>query len=441
MPKITTRGNITATAYGFGKVGGGALGSYFLTTIANTAGTNAFLASITKVSNSQIAFSADVPSTTLFYGVLTNTGTLNWSKNLSGSGSRVGYIGYDDNSKIYSFGSGNIESGYFDESNGSWASIGQTTGTGFLYNSLTGTVKPVGSYIYAVDKSYDSGFSWRGFGFLFQPIAGGSGDWKTVYTNASDTWTVYTTQITKYSSTTAYGIIGGSTGNSSRGTRFQVARFSGSSTPAFILTSGINNSNSSYIASNDAIVAAVVDSSGNSYVMAIFHYNASGTYGVFRSFYKINSSGTVLWARRLPNSGDSYNGKAVLDTLGNVYFAVPDSSKLFITKYTTSGTFVWDRTLNIGSANDSAYIDTDDASFWVGGSVSGGKSVILRAPADGSKTGTYGGYAYAVGQTSDSAFTDYQIGGVGNQSYSTFSTSTPSITASTYSPTIVKTTV
>lgn len=443
MPTITTRGNITATAYGFGKVGGGALGSYYLVTIADSGGSYGYVQSMVKTSLSGIAFSAtNSPTNNVnFYGVLSNKGTLNWSQSLSIPSGSSGAIGYDDASKIYMFGRGNIESGYFDESSGAWTNISFTTGTGLYYNSFTGSIKPVGSYIYIADACYDSSYSYVGFGGLYQPLTAGTGYEREFYSTTYTSFSVYCSQVIKTGTSTAVGIVGGRSGNNAIGPLFSVFSYSSSNIPTYVLGLYIQNSNSGYISSSDAIVAAVTDSSNNSYVMAVFQYDASGNYGFFRSIYKIDAGGTVLWARRLPNGGGSYGGKAVLDSLGNVYFAISDGSGVMITKYTTSGTFVWDRYLNLGTSQNAPSIETDDLSFWAKGNVNSGKAVILRAPADGSKTGTYGGYAYSVGQTSDSAFTQYTKNFIGTSGNKSFTTNSLSRTASSYSPTIVKTTV
>lgn len=443
MPTITTRGNVTATAYGFGKVGGGALGSYYLVTINNNSNSQASIAGISKVTNSNLFFSCynnTIPQN--FYGVLTNTGTLNWSNSLNSPNSTSsGVCAYDGTSKVYVMGRNSIESGYFNESTGAWTNISQTSSTGLYYNDNFLSILPVGSYIYANSRCYDPSFTNSGFGGALEPIAGGNGSWRNRYYTTSD-WAVATSAITASSSSTANGIVGGKYGSTSVGPIYVKLSYSGSGS---IITTAyyIQNSNSAYISSADTVIAAVMDSSGNQYVMAVFLYDSAGNYGAFRSIYKINSSGTVIWARKLSN-GEFNAGRAVLDSLGNVYFCIDTSDSILITKYTTSGTFVWDRKLATGTTYSlPPVLQTDDASFWAGTSISGSKSVIIRAPADGTKTGTYGGYVYSVNQTSDTAFTGYTFGTPSStfSATTTLSASTPSITASSYSPTIVKTTV
>ena len=157
---------------------------------------------------------------------------------------------------------------------------------------------------------------------------------------------------------------------------------------------------------SDVGYGIATDSSGNVYVTGSF-YNASNGQNVFITKY--DTSGTIQWQRSLKDSlsagsqNDNSYGIAT-DSTGNVYVTgdFKNSSSgfnAFITKYNTSGTIQWQRSLAdsfaAGSQSDYGYgIATDSTgNVYVSGrfkNSSGSANVfITKLPNDGTKTGTW----------------------------------------------------
>lgn len=156
-------------------------------------------------------------------------------------------------------------------------------------------------------------------------------------------------------------------------------------------------------------VAADVDSSDNIYVTGITYSQGQGGGDVLLAKY--SPAGTLLWQRLYGGSAiDGANGIAI-DFSSNVYIAGTTQSAgaggadIFVAKYDTNGTLLWQRTL--GAANtegifDGISVDNVD-SYCICFSIDG-DAMIARLPADGSKTGTYGSLIYqAVSLTSATA--------------------------------------
>ena len=149
-----------------------------------------------------------------------------------------------------------------------------------------------------------------------------------------------------------------------------------------------------------------VDSSGNVYIVGFTEV----------SFYldilvaKYDTSGTLQWQRTLgsPTSTDNNFGLGIaVDSSGNVYITgyTPYQSAgvndALIVKYNTSGTLQWQRILG-GTGNDGGTGIAVDSSgnVYISGFTSQGAgsfdALIAKLPGDGSLTGTYGGFTYAV---------------------------------------------
>jgi len=111
-----------------------------------------------------------------------------------------------------------------------------------------------------------------------------------------------------------------------------------------------NTLTDAYSSPYDIAQGITVDSSGNVYVCG-FGTNSLGNY--VQSISKWNNSGTIQWQRTLADTyatpGDSAQGIAV-DSSGNVYvcgYGINSSGQTVqsISKYNTSGTIQWQRTL------------------------------------------------------------------------------------------------
>lgn len=412
MPTITTRGNITATSYGFGSAGGAALdGSYFLAKLRSSGGNDLVVFSISNTTTSSLLFTAS-SSTDLqqIIGSLSKTGTLSWAKKF-GSSFNVADCGVgatDGSGTAYTWLVRNRTGGdKYSESTGALtAGRYAYTGAYFLNSAECAALVPSGSstYIHAVGRCYDSTRNYMGFGAAVLPNTGTmpSQNW---YSTTSTYFTGLGAKVTPVTSTTSYGVCAGSTGSTDNSAVYTRIAFNGTNTPVGV-TKYFYNSNPSYTYSTDGFLGAVVDTSGDVYAVGNMAYNGSTM--EFLAFFV--RSGSTNWVRRVGSTNGGL-GDAALDSNGNVYFAYMDSNgtSAKIVKYTTSGTFVWCRSLGTVASSSSGpvKITTDTYSFWVTLRNYTGETVILRAPLDGSKTGTYGGYTYAVAETSDSAFTNY----------------------------------
>lgn len=102
---------------------------------------------------------------------------------------------------------------------------------------------------------------------------------------------------------------------------------------------------------SDEVVGAASDSSGNVY--AVCGINASYYNGYL---VKYNTSGTLQWQRTVATgSGSSYLRDVAVDSSGNVYVTGITSYggatiRMFVAKYDSSGTNLWARELYSGSA-------------------------------------------------------------------------------------------
>lgn len=135
---------------------------------------------------------------------------------------------------------------------------------------------------------------------------------------------------------------------------------------------------------NDYAYNCATDSSGNVY--AIFYGGAAGS-GTSH-IVKLDSSGTILWQRKL--SSDTFLLSIKLLNDDSIYVSGFTGSSGFLANYNSSGTIQWQRTIsnvtatNIASLkNNSIYLNSE---VMVGGYKS---AHYLKVPNDGSKTGSY----------------------------------------------------
>lgn len=146
-----------------------------------------------------------------------------------------------------------------------------------------------------------------------------------------------------------------------------------------------------------------VDSSGNSYVS--FETSSEGQGGSDFGIAKYNSSGVLQWQRIIGGTGADNTRSAALDSSGNVYaFGNTSSvgqggSDLLIVKYNSSGTLQWQRSLGTtaSESGNSIFADGSDNIYLSGDTTISGNTdgLIVKLPADGSLTGTYGDFVYA----------------------------------------------
>lgn len=129
------------------------------------------------------------------------------------------------------------------------------------------------------------------------------------------------------------------------------------------------------------------DSSGNVYVGG---YHASDSW-----FVKLNSSGTLQWARSF-GGGQGFPQHGAVDSAGNVYVGFNSGTLGYLVKFNSSGTVQWQRYMagsaNPGTSNSGSVAVLNDNNIFVTFSASDGTAVNayqMVVPTDGSKTGAY----------------------------------------------------
>ena len=174
-----------------------------------------------------------------------------------------------------------------------------------------------------------------------------------------------------------------------------------------------------------------IDSSGNAYVTG---YSSVSNYTAIIAKY--DTSGVLQWQRSLTLTGYSLVGRGIaVDGSGNAYVigtAQVGPDKVFIAKYDASGTIQWQRTFG-GSDLDQGYgIAVDNSSnVYITGRTNSSifpSAFLAKLPADGSKTGTYGAFTYAVSSLTAGTPSYTHSAGGGTDSASTFIDSDAGIT-------------
>jgi hypothetical protein len=140
-----------------------------------------------------------------------------------------------------------------------------------------------------------------------------------------------------------------------------------------------------------------VDGSGNIYAVGGLETSTATPPAI----YKFNSSGTFQWAKILGSATGVFNGVAI-DSSNNVYACGNIGGIAVIASYDGSGNINWQRTFNggVSEAFQSASIDSNGDLCLTGNTASDGQGsndiFIVKLPSDGSLTGTYGNFTYAV---------------------------------------------
>lgn len=160
------------------------------------------------------------------------------------------------------------------------------------------------------------------------------------------------------------------------------------------------------VGSDTQIKGLNIDSSDN--LIVVGNYNGYTQPMVI----KLDSSGTVLWARRISSITDGCIWYGVTtDSSGNIY-CVGNSRdtlprKCVTARYSSDGTLQWVRSLQQGSRDCPMDYDYNNIKADASGGItytfrtatsygSDYQTIIANLPADGSKTGVYGGFTYAV---------------------------------------------
>lgn len=157
------------------------------------------------------------------------------------------------------------------------------------------------------------------------------------------------------------------------------------------------------VGSTEIANAVATDSSGNVYICG--YSNTTGADALVIAKY--NSSGTVQWQKFLEN-GQAQGYGITIDSSNNIYVCGHSryfgSQDMYVAKYDTSGTIQWQRRIGNNTNSEqgrSVAVDGQGNVYLAGiGQVSGVWNILYaKLPADGSKTGTYvvGGVSYIYG--------------------------------------------
>ena len=160
-------------------------------------------------------------------------------------------------------------------------------------------------------------------------------------------------------------------------------------------------------------LSIALDSSNNVYV-AGYGQNAAGN--VVQFIVKYNNSGTFQWQRTLTPTNSSPSAEAngiYVDSANYVYVCgsgtnASAANVQSISKWDSSGTIQWQRTLAASTPNDQAlniFVDTLGSMYVVGLlqlNIGIGAISIAKLPTDGSRTGTYSNSAFGFTYASSS---------------------------------------
>lgn len=425
MPIFTTIG--AASSRGFGLFGGAAdTGPYWIGQaysgvedvgggVAADASGNVYLSGYTK---------PGAGNENMLLMKLNSTGSVQWQRTLSGTGSDIAYVvKYDAAGDVYIGGNALIGANACVEL-AKYDSSGALVWQRYLTNASFTTNKTL-----ALDAS----------GSLYVAcISGTSGIVIKVSSAGSILWQTSLTNGTSFGPT---GIDVDASGN------VAVAATS-SSGATYIMAAVLLNSSGvvqwQRLLTNTSTVEAggcAIDTSGNVYISGSAS-NGSVFYGVTA---KYNSSGTLQWQRKVGSATNNIHWLSLaLDPERNVYVAgydtytYPDDKAMFA-KYDQYGNLLLQR--SVSSSTVDAFVGitapTGTAVYLNGYSAARGTADLLFAklPKNGSLTGTYsvGGYSftYAATTVTEAAGTYTDAAGSFTSSAGAFTIASSSLTSAT----------
>lgn len=181
-------------------------------------------------------------------------------------------------------------------------------------------------------------------------------------------------------------------------------------------------------ANDQSFYAVETDASGN-----IFACGMNVTTGA-AIVAKYNTSGTLQWQKTF--SVNHAISSCTTDSVGNVYVGGADRSYGAgggqITKLDTSGNIIWTRTLKNGTANINSLYAGSDGFLYIAGTYNASTGAFFaKVPVDGSGTGTFGSWVYAVGTWTASATTYTAAATTLTSATTTLTAATSTLTAAT----------
>jgi uncharacterized delta-60 repeat protein len=181
--------------------------------------------------------------------------------------------------------------------------------------------------------------------------------------------------------------------------------------------------------SQDIARGIATDSSGNVYICG--SGNAAGTYDIYVAKY--DTSGTIQWQKRLGSASDDNGTGVAVDSSGNVYICGDNGSVpgILVAKYNSSGVLQWQRTLSSTSVqtfSGGIKVDTSGNFYVTGTTYYSTAFITFKLPTDGTLTGTYGPFIYAVSTMTDATPTFTSATSSLTSATSSLSESTPTLT-------------
>ena len=341
----------------------------------------------------------------------TSSGTLLWDKTLGGSSVDIAYgVAVDSSDNIIMVGY--VRLSVFSNPDLLVAKY-NTSGTLLWAKALGG-----GPEDSAQGVSVDSSDNIIVVGYTLSDGAGGP-DFLIAKYNTSGTL-LWDKTLGGPGSEFAYGVdvdssdnivvVGGGTSDGAGNYDFFIAKYNSSGTLLWDKTLGGSSAEFGY--------GVAVDSSDNIVVVGYTLSDGAGSNDFLIAKY--NSSGTLLWDKTLGGTGSDTANSVSIDSFDNIVVVGSTASDgagsndFLVTKYNSSGTLLWDKTLG-GTGSDTANsvsIDSFDNIVVVGSTASDGAGsndcLIAKLPTDGSGDGTYGNLIYqdAVLTDADAVLTD-----------------------------------
>lgn len=164
------------------------------------------------------------------------------------------------------------------------------------------------------------------------------------------------------------------------------------------LSYGMNSSTGLSSSGNNIFRDCVWDNSSTVYAVGGNTVAAGGANCVYIVKYTGSSTPEITWQRAITSIAGQATGVA-RDTTGNIYVTSNAGSTAYISKFNTSGTHQWTRSI-VASGQTASLQDVTwkNNSIYLTGyvsSASGNDPMIWKLPDDGSKTGTWGSYTVA----------------------------------------------
>ena len=382
MPLVASSGAMSARVFGLSS----ATGSYWIATLGSGTTTSSFLG--VEVGNSGsstgdvfVSGRTSVISTGEEDGILARydtLGAIKWQQNLGSAQNTVlGGLATDNSANFYTTGTQNTGT------TPNKVTLFKYTGgpAAFFQRALTSSNACSGDAI-AVDNSGNIFIvgTENSITFIAKYDSSGTYQWDYTFNNTGGTDNGYGVAVDNLGGVYVVG----------RGvTSCMIGKFDAS-------TGALSWQRSLSTGFGVQFWAVATDSSGNAYALGGTGLASPTSVLVLA---KYSTSGALTWQKVL--SAATGYGLAV-DALGDIYITGQVVSAVFIAKYDASGALQWQRTLASSAGGTGRSVAVDNAgSVYVSGSTyipsySYLHAFVFKLPADGSLTGTYGPFVYAV---------------------------------------------